>query len=225
MTNKYPLEVNGWPQVTVYGSDFRISLLNMANFITERELWNWMKEYSPKSDEGFMFSCSKEPLKKLNERKTYGCIRASISGDEIGRRNGTWPPQSALKGVSSNIETLMNTGIGPLKFFDDASMVMETLCLTEPDDRNQPLTIISETNDANLATCCLVWNIFDIHGMLKSNKTESVISFTPNIESCKDFYKSDANYHWFLLGDDKDPKGLLPEIYRSNEEHVKKKEM
>ena len=56
MTDRYPLEVSGWPQVKIYGSDFRTSLLNMANSITESELWDWMKEYSPNANEGFMFS-------------------------------------------------------------------------------------------------------------------------------------------------------------------------
>ena len=55
-SNRYPLDVNDWPKVQVYGSDFRTSLLNMANSITEKELWNWLKEYSPNENEGFMFS-------------------------------------------------------------------------------------------------------------------------------------------------------------------------
>ena len=52
----YPSDVNNWPKVEVYYSDFRPSLLNMANAITELNLWNWMKEYNPEKGCGFMYS-------------------------------------------------------------------------------------------------------------------------------------------------------------------------
>ena len=57
MTNNvYPSDVKEWPNVEVYNSDFRPSLLNMANAITKLDLWNWMKEYSPEKGCGFMYS-------------------------------------------------------------------------------------------------------------------------------------------------------------------------
>ena len=52
----YPEQIDEWPQVTVYGTDFRPSLINMAKAITELELWNWMKTYTPEDGKGFMFS-------------------------------------------------------------------------------------------------------------------------------------------------------------------------
>lgn len=55
-TVKYPSDINDWPKIRVYGNDFRQTLLNMANSINRSELWDWLKNYSPNSNEGFMFS-------------------------------------------------------------------------------------------------------------------------------------------------------------------------
>ena len=52
----YPQDINEWPKVTCYNTDFRPSLLNMANAITQLELWDWLRTFSPKRDEGFMFT-------------------------------------------------------------------------------------------------------------------------------------------------------------------------
>ena len=52
----YPKNVNEWPVIKVYDRDFRQVLLNMANVITELELWEWLRNYSPDVNKGFMFS-------------------------------------------------------------------------------------------------------------------------------------------------------------------------
>ena len=52
----YPKDINDWPCVKVYGTDFRRCLLNAANAITNYELWDWLKNYNPEEGKGFMFS-------------------------------------------------------------------------------------------------------------------------------------------------------------------------
>ena len=52
----YPRDISKWPFVKVYQKDFRENLLNIANAITELNLWGWMKEFSPNLDRGFMFT-------------------------------------------------------------------------------------------------------------------------------------------------------------------------
>tara|TARA_B110000908_G_scaffold172059_1_gene237355 strand:- start:1573 stop:1875 length:303 start_codon:yes stop_codon:yes gene_type:complete len=57
---KYPNDINLWPTVKVYGCDFRNELLDMAQTITRLELWEWMKNYTPLENKGFMFMSESE---------------------------------------------------------------------------------------------------------------------------------------------------------------------
>ena len=51
----YPRNITSWKYVSVYGMDFRPSLLDMANTITKLDLWNWLKNESPPKDSGYTF--------------------------------------------------------------------------------------------------------------------------------------------------------------------------
>lgn len=42
-----------WPYVSVYGSDFRGCLKEMADTVTRLELWDWFKNESPPVDKGY----------------------------------------------------------------------------------------------------------------------------------------------------------------------------
>ena len=52
----YPDNIEDWPEFKIYDRDCRIDLLNLANSITRLKLWEWLKEFNPKKDEGFMFT-------------------------------------------------------------------------------------------------------------------------------------------------------------------------
>ena len=60
---KYPKEIECWPVITMYGHDFRNCLLNMANAITQLELWDWLKNFEQNQNEGFMFSSDENVIK------------------------------------------------------------------------------------------------------------------------------------------------------------------
>ena len=49
------LSFEQWKPVSVYGSDFRPSLKDMADTVDRLELWNWFKNESPPPGEGYMF--------------------------------------------------------------------------------------------------------------------------------------------------------------------------
>jgi len=51
----YPTDVNAWRFVEVYGTDFRPSLLDMAQTTTRLGLWDWFKTENPPGDSGYMF--------------------------------------------------------------------------------------------------------------------------------------------------------------------------
>ena len=44
-----------WKPVSVYGTDFRPSLKDMADTTDRLGLWDWFKNESPPGDEGYMF--------------------------------------------------------------------------------------------------------------------------------------------------------------------------
>lgn len=67
----YPNNINDWPKVTVYDTDFRKCLLNMANAITKLELWDWLVNFKPDKDKGFMFSSN----------ENLNLIEGEVSGD------------------------------------------------------------------------------------------------------------------------------------------------
>lgn len=60
----YPTDIDGWPEIMYCGSNFKESLLNMANAITKLELWDWLKVFTPEDDEGFMF-CKNLNISKI----------------------------------------------------------------------------------------------------------------------------------------------------------------
>ena len=49
-------QINEWPLIKVYGTDFRKSLNDMYNVIDEKELWVYINENPPSESEGYMFS-------------------------------------------------------------------------------------------------------------------------------------------------------------------------
>lgn len=49
-------QINDWPLIKVYDSDFRQSLNDMYNVIEEKELWNYIKNNPPSPSTGYMFS-------------------------------------------------------------------------------------------------------------------------------------------------------------------------
>ncbi len=49
-------QIEDWPLIKVYDSDFRKSLNDMYNVIEEKELWDYIKNYPPSPDTGYMFS-------------------------------------------------------------------------------------------------------------------------------------------------------------------------
>ena len=63
--SNYPKELNQWPEITVYGCDFRNELLMMANTVEKLGLWEWFKEYTPPKDKGFMF-CGHNNVTKIS---------------------------------------------------------------------------------------------------------------------------------------------------------------
>ena len=44
-----------WPYVSVYGSDFRGCLKDMADTVTRLELWDWFRNESPPENMGYMY--------------------------------------------------------------------------------------------------------------------------------------------------------------------------
>lgn len=59
---RYPNNVDEWPEIKMYSSDFRQQLLNMANVITKYELWEWLEKFNP-GEGGFMFSTDDNVMK------------------------------------------------------------------------------------------------------------------------------------------------------------------
>lgn len=49
-------QVNDWPLIKVYNSDFRKCLNDIYNVIDEKELWIYINENPPSEDTGYMFS-------------------------------------------------------------------------------------------------------------------------------------------------------------------------
>ena len=49
-------QINDWPLIKVYDSDFRKCLNDMYNVIDEKELWTYINENPPSDREGYMFS-------------------------------------------------------------------------------------------------------------------------------------------------------------------------
>tara|TARA_A100001015_G_scaffold228077_1_gene257715 strand:- start:1889 stop:2191 length:303 start_codon:yes stop_codon:yes gene_type:complete len=78
----YSKDIKGWRKITVYDTDFRYCLLDMADTITRLKLWNWFKnQQNPKS--GYNFWNHKNIQKISNNLKnnnhsgaTFGyCIK------------------------------------------------------------------------------------------------------------------------------------------------------
>ena len=88
----YPSDINFWPKVIVYDTDFRKHLLEMADAITSLELWTWLKEYEPESEKGFMFSRNDNLNKIINETQNSGHSGAtfaySMRGMEMIAKSG-----------------------------------------------------------------------------------------------------------------------------------------
>lgn len=61
----FPKDYNLWPRIEVYGADFRSCLLDMATTISKLELWDWLKNYSPPENKGFMF-CGESNVTKIS---------------------------------------------------------------------------------------------------------------------------------------------------------------
>ncbi len=51
----YPNDPHEWRLIKVYGTDFRPSLLDMAQTITRLGLWDWFKTENPPGDSGYIF--------------------------------------------------------------------------------------------------------------------------------------------------------------------------
>lgn len=68
--SSFPRDYNSWPRVEVYGADFRSCLLDMATTITKLELWDWLKNYNPPEDKGFMF-CGELNVTKISNGLQY----------------------------------------------------------------------------------------------------------------------------------------------------------
>ena len=69
---------------------------NMHNAITQTELWDWMRKYTPPSNTGFMFATAPEfelirnkmfedPISQNHSGSSYGCMMRSM---EIIAKNG-----------------------------------------------------------------------------------------------------------------------------------------
>ena len=52
---EYPQDITRWRMITVYDVDFRRCLVDMANVVTEENLWDWFKNESPPNDKGYMY--------------------------------------------------------------------------------------------------------------------------------------------------------------------------
>ena len=44
-----------WKKISVYGTDFRPSLKDMADITDQLSLWNWFKNESPPENTGYIF--------------------------------------------------------------------------------------------------------------------------------------------------------------------------
>lgn len=75
----YPANFEEWPKCMVYGVDFRLHLLLMANSITELGYWEFFKNESPPEDEGYIFW--NDP--KINELNRT-CAKSRHSGATFG---------------------------------------------------------------------------------------------------------------------------------------------
>lgn len=49
-------QIEDWPLIKVYDSDFSKSLNDMYNVIEEKELWDYIKNNPPSPETGYMFS-------------------------------------------------------------------------------------------------------------------------------------------------------------------------
>ena len=56
---------NEWPLVTVYGSDFRPDLKDMADTVTRLELWDWFRNETPPENTGYTY-WSHENVNKIS---------------------------------------------------------------------------------------------------------------------------------------------------------------
>ena len=51
-----PNSINDWPEIKMYGGDFRHALHNLYIVIDEKELWDYIRENPPDPNKGYMFS-------------------------------------------------------------------------------------------------------------------------------------------------------------------------
>ena len=54
-TVTYPTNIDAWRFVEVYGTDFRPSLLDMAETTTRLGLWEWFRTEDPPGGKGYMY--------------------------------------------------------------------------------------------------------------------------------------------------------------------------
>lgn len=63
------LSASDYKFITVFDSDFRGCIKDMADTITRLGLWQWFRDYDPSSNSGYMFS-SHENITKINNGLT-----------------------------------------------------------------------------------------------------------------------------------------------------------
>jgi len=67
----------------VSDSNSRALFKNMHNAISQTELWDWMKSYTPPRDKGFMFASEPE-LDRIQNKMSEDPISGNHSGSSYG---------------------------------------------------------------------------------------------------------------------------------------------
>ena len=85
-TPNFPQDPNDWPEnITYLAYDFRPAVCDMAKAVTQLELWDYFKNYTPPVDRGFIFSTS-ENITKLDNHPLVGPHGHSGGSSAIAKR-------------------------------------------------------------------------------------------------------------------------------------------
>ena len=61
--------INEWPLIKVYDTDFRPELKDMADTVTRLELWDWLRNEKPPENTGYTY-WNHENIRKINNGLT-----------------------------------------------------------------------------------------------------------------------------------------------------------
>jgi hypothetical protein len=185
---------------TAGDGDYRFYVFNNAN---QKSLPTYAEDL-PKNT-AIRFSPNINPLKSLVDEYVYGCDIYTLQNKVAGR----WPPWHGIPyDPKTNKSELIKRGA--LKFWDDASMVVELLSF----EYDGP--IIAETHDGNFATWALGWQAEDVSGNEIESHGQRLLSYKPNIAR-QGSYVSSANFKWFLLGHDKNIEDYFERLFKSSD--------